>query len=65
MSILRTSNVIEVGGKKMQYLLLIYDEEQVWAKMADAERGSIHQAYGAFGKQFAGSIVGGNALQPT
>jgi hypothetical protein len=49
----------------MQYLLMIYDEEQTWAKMADAERSTIHQAYGAFGKQFAGAIRGGNALQPT
>jgi hypothetical protein len=49
----------------MQYLLMIYDEEQLWAKMTEAERGTIHQAYGSFGKQFAGSIVGGNALQPT
>jgi hypothetical protein len=49
----------------MQYLLMIYDEEQAWAKLADAERGTIHEAYGAFGKQFGSAILGGNALQPT
>ena len=49
----------------MQYLLLIYDNEQRWSN-----RGTLSQTYdleewGAFGKEFAGSIVGGHALQPT
>ncbi|HEX3775436.1 MAG TPA: YciI family protein [Polyangiaceae bacterium] len=46
----------------MKYLLLIYEQEKRWEngydKMELAE-------YGAFGKEFASSIQGGNALKPT
>jgi hypothetical protein len=46
----------------MQYLLLIYENEKRFAKGYDpAEMAE----YGAFGKEFAKAIVGGNALQPT
>jgi hypothetical protein len=46
----------------MQYLLLIYENEQRFAKGYDeAEMAE----YFAFGKQFANQIKGGNALQPT
>lgn len=46
----------------MQYLLLIYDNEQRWKKGYDpAELGE----YRAFGQQHAAAIKGGNALQPT
>jgi len=46
----------------MQFLLLIYDNEQRWANGYDPAEMA---AYQAFGQEFAGSIKGGNALQPT
>jgi len=46
----------------MQYLLLIYENETRFAKgYPDAELAE----YRAFGKEFASSIKGGHALQPT
>jgi hypothetical protein len=46
----------------MQYLLLIYENEERFAKGYDqAEMAE----YFAFNKQFANQIKGGNALQPT
>src|SRR2546422_1312849 len=48
--------------KTMQYLLLIYENEKRFSKgFPEAELAE----YRAFGNQFAGSIKGGNALQPT
>ena len=32
----------------MEYLLLIYDDEKVWAKMPEAERNGVYAEYGAF-----------------
>ncbi|HTS27311.1 MAG TPA: YciI family protein [Bryobacteraceae bacterium] len=49
----------------MQFLLLIYDQEKRWRNLDEAQRNSEHQEYGAFSREFAGSIRGGNALQPT
>ncbi len=46
----------------MQYLLLIYENEQRYAKGYPADEMA---GYQAFGKEFAGSIKGGNALKPT
>ena len=46
----------------MQYLLLIYDNEQRWSKGYDANEMS---EYMAFGKEFATAIKGGHALQST
>ena len=46
----------------MQDLLLIYENEKRFSTGYDAgEMGE----YMAFGKEFAGAIKGGNALQPT
>src|SRR5215467_10503736 len=46
----------------MQFLLLIYENEQRFATSYDqAEMAE----YLAFGKEYAASIKGGNALQPT
>lgn len=46
----------------MQYLLLIYESEKRFSKgYPEGEMGE----YMAFGKEFAGAIKGGNALQPT
>jgi hypothetical protein len=49
----------------MQYLLMIYGDEQVPSSMNMAEHEAEYKRYMAFGKEFASSIVGGNALQPT
>jgi len=49
----------------MQFLLLIYEDEKRWAKMGEAAVKAEVQQYRAFGQEFAGSIQGGNALQPT
>ena len=49
----------------MTFLLLIYEAEQRFNNQnpdaMEAELGEYH----AFGKEFAGAIKGGNALQPT
>ena len=49
----------------MEYLLMIYDEEKVWAKMSDSERGKLMAGYGTFTKEIvaSGHMRGGNALQ--
>jgi hypothetical protein len=51
----------------MQYLLLIHDDEQIWAGMSEEERGSYHQEYMGYSQELvdAGAFVGGNQLQPT
>lgn len=49
----------------MQFLLLIYEQEQRWTGRPQAEIGAEIQAYVDFGAQFAAAIKGGNALQPT
>ena len=49
----------------MQYLLLIYDQEKRWTKLSEAQQNAETEEYGAFGKEFADAIRGGNALQPT
>jgi hypothetical protein len=50
----------------MQYLLLIYENEQIAAKMSSAERGAFHEGYMTFTKEqrAAGKVVAGEALQP-
>jgi hypothetical protein len=49
----------------MQYLLLIYEDEKRWATMSEAATGAEVGEYRTFGQQFANTIKGGNALQPT
>ena len=46
----------------MQFLLLIYENEQRFASGFDPAE---MQEYDAFGKQHASAIKGGNALHPT
>jgi hypothetical protein len=46
----------------MQYLLLIYENEQRFTKGHDQME---HKEYGAFGEEFRNAIKGGNALKPT
>ena len=51
----------------MQYMLLINDDEQVWAKMPDEERNGVYQEYGAYTNELRekGVYVDGNQLQPS
>ena len=51
----------------MQYMLLIYNDERLWAGLSDAERGSITQEYFTFtqGLRDSGAYVDGAPLQPT
>jgi hypothetical protein len=50
----------------MKYMLLIYDEEQMWAKLSEAERKQIYGEYGQFSQQVrtSGHYVTGAQLQP-
>jgi len=51
----------------VQYMLLIYDDEQVRGAMSEAERGRVFQEYGAFTESIreSGNYVTGAPLQPT
>lgn len=51
----------------MQYLLLIYDEEKVWANMPEAEQNAIFGDYMAFSEGIvkSGHYRAGEALEPT
>lgn len=51
----------------MQYMLLIYDDEKVWTKMTDAERGKIFGEYGQFTEEIkkGGQYQASAPLQPT
>jgi hypothetical protein len=48
--------------EKMQYLVLIYEDEK---RFANGYPEDEFAEYGAFGKKHASAIKGGNALQPT
>jgi hypothetical protein len=51
----------------MQYLLLIYNTEQNWTGLNDADRGNLMTDYREFTESIAksGHYKGGAALQPT
>ena len=51
----------------MKYMLLIYDDEQIWATMSEAERQKIFGEYMQFSKdvQATGHYKSGAPLQPT
>ena len=51
----------------MKYLLLIYDEEQNFAKMTEADLGKMRSEYMQFTQsiQASGSYQGSGQLQPT
>jgi len=49
----------------MEYLLLIYEGEKRLEGLNKTELDKEMGEYGAFGQEFAGTIKGGNALQPT
>jgi hypothetical protein len=51
----------------VKYLCLIYDDEQLWARMSAAEQNALMGEYFAFSRDVAasGHMRGGNQLQPT
>ena len=51
----------------MQYMLLIYDDENVWGSMGEDERNGVMREYFEFTNEVkeAGKYVAGDALQPT
>jgi hypothetical protein len=50
----------------MKYMLLIYDDEQVWAKLSDSEQGQLFGEYMAFTNAIkaSGHYISGAPLQP-
>jgi hypothetical protein len=51
----------------MEYLLLIHDDETLFARLSEAERGSLMQEYGAYTESLKSNGVyrDGRQLQPT
>jgi hypothetical protein len=51
----------------MQYMCLIYDDENIWDKLPEDERNAVFAEYGTFTESIKGSgnYVAGDALQPT
>lgn len=51
----------------MQYMLLIYEDEQHWQSLPEPERQRIYGLYGDYAKALedAGLLRGGSELQPT
>ena len=51
----------------MQYMALIYSDEDVWAGFSDEEREAAYDLYRTFGREAeeAGVLAGGNELGPT
>ena len=49
----------------MQYLLMIYEDENVMKTMGDADRGKLIADYGTFTEELraSGAMVGGDALE--
>ena len=48
----------------MRYALLIYVDENEYARMSQEESGQLMAGYVAFGEQYKDKILGGDALQP-
>ena len=51
----------------MQYMLLIYDDPNVWRTMSEEEQNAVMGEYFAYTNELreAGKFVAGDALQPT
>jgi hypothetical protein len=51
----------------MKYLLLIYDKEQEWGALGEAEQQAIYGEYGKLREELQanGQLVGGSQLAPT
>jgi hypothetical protein len=50
----------------MQYLLLIYNDEEAWSSLSEDERQAIHREYGRLTGDLRaqGKLVGGDELRP-
>src|ERR1035438_6024890 len=48
-----------------QYLVLIYENEESWAKADEATAGRIMGEHESFGAKHGASLRGGNALEPS
>ncbi len=50
----------------MKYMLLIYDAEQDWSKLSEAEQGQMYAEYGRFSQEIktSGHHLAGAQLQP-
>ena len=48
----------------MQYMLLIYGDEEAWDRRSEEEKGQMMRAYGAFTQELrdSGAMVAGDAL---
>ena len=49
----------------MKYLCTIYGEEGQWSDATPEQMSEVMAAYGAFGEEAAGVILGGEGLEPT
>ena len=51
----------------MQYMLLIYGDQESWSTRSEEENGQIYQAYMEFSQEIqdSGVLVRGDALEPT
>ncbi len=51
----------------MQYIALIYADEDVWSTFSDEQREAAYEQYRVFGRdaESAGVLAGGNELGPT
>jgi hypothetical protein len=51
---------------KMKYMLLIYDAEQDWGKLSEAEQGQMYAEYGQFSQEIktSGHYLAGAQLHP-
>ena len=48
----------------MQYLLLIYADEKIWANMSESEINKTMQAYTAFSNELAASFIQVHSASP-
>jgi hypothetical protein len=55
------------GGQRVQYMLLIYDDESVWTEMPEEEQKQVMGEYFAYTEALreSGKYVAADALQPT
>ncbi len=49
----------------MKYLCTIYGEEGQWSDATPEQMSEVMAAYGAFGEEAAGVILGGEGLEPS
>lgn len=49
----------------MQYLMLIYNNENHFANMSEHDKAMLYQEFGKLREELGSQFVGGNQLQPT